>query len=59
MRNDLQEGLWRGRDGETLRIAEMTTPHLHNCRKFASDQKLAEIDSELDRRNRYDHGSWH
>lgn len=62
MRRDLEPGpgLWRDGRKKILSFASMDSKHLHNCRRFASDSKLREIDAELNRRvdPPYDSGAW-
>lgn len=49
--------VWRTRDGETIRVEDMTTRHIRNCMRLFSenDPKYIMFEEELERRGALDY----
>ena len=52
------EGLWETRDGQTLKVTDMTTSHIQNCLRMLkrgnspyADPFIMMFEKELERRN--------
>lgn len=53
------KGRWKQGNGQIIAMAEMTERHIRNALKLCRDYgKIKEFNAELERRDRFDQGSW-